>query len=148
VLPLPAPRLSIDQSAPPSATRTVRLTIAADAAVRCLELWHETGPALTTVSINGRATRRFVRFSPELEARLLRLLSADQNRPGWHLRHCAARGNPVTIDVAIAGTEPAVLHLVEERSGLPDEPRLLPREPPPSALQASDVTLCARLIRL
>jgi hypothetical protein len=147
-LALLAPQITVDERAPPSAPRTVRFTITADVNVRCLELWHESGPALATVSVNQRATRRFVRFSPELDARLLRLLTGDRNRTGWHLRHCGAQGAPVAIELTIDGGTPAVLHLVEERYGLPDQPPLAPRDASSGPLQASDVTLSARQLVL
>jgi hypothetical protein len=115
-------------------------------AVRCVDLWHESGAPVRAVSVNGKAIRSVVRFSPEFDAKAMRWATGDQSREGWHLEHCGFSMGPFRLVLAKLGAEATALRIVERRDGLPVGPRQ--RDPWLVPRQDGDVTLVSQALRL
>ena len=81
-----------------------------------------------------------VRFSPELDAKLMRAVLGDSSRPVFRMEHCGAPPEGVTLVFAVTG--PVRIRIVDRRDGLDLPPR--PAGTGPS--QGSDVMLVARTV--
>ncbi|HEY3452048.1 MAG TPA: M28 family peptidase [Myxococcales bacterium] len=140
----PAPDIRIaERAGPPSPRRRVELTIRSQA--RCLDLWQESGAPLATVSVQGKPVPDLVRFSAELDARLMRLVSQDRSPPLWKMKHCGPGGEELRVVVDAPSGERVPVRLVEEFDGLP--PLTERRADGLVPAMGGDVTLVARRLR-
>jgi hypothetical protein len=134
--------------------RLVDLVVRGSADARCWELWQEpasNAPVIVDQQIDGAPIPKFVRFSPELDAKLMRIFTGDTSRLGWHMMHCGAGERPVAVKLRLAGPAELLLRLVEHVAGLPEGAGQLPRGDTALAVgraQASDVSLVSRSLRL
>jgi len=97
------------------------------AGARCVSLMQLSGGHVSSVTLNGKAPRPNVRFSPELDKKLWSLVTGQQLPGGFSLSYCGASTEPLRVELT---TEAASLELeiVDEYPGLPSEfePRLPP----------------------
>jgi hypothetical protein len=145
LLPLIGPEIELVAQRRDSNGRVLSLRIRAADDARCVRLWLDGGPAILETRIDGRPLQSVVRFSPEADERLFRMVSGDRSKPGWHMEHCAVAGGALNLLLTTAGSEPLRLHVVEEIDGLPSQ--LMPGPTRPKGFvpsQESDTTLIGR----
>jgi Peptidase family M28 len=134
--------------------RFLEFAVRASADARCWELWQESppnAPVMVDERIDGLLVQKFVRFSPELDAKLMRVATGDTSRPGWHMMHCGAGERPVALRLRLAGRGDLVLRLVELVDGLPESDHPVPGSDATLATgraQGSDISRVSRLLRL
>lgn len=115
----PAPAIELRELPERTPKRRAELVVRSQA--RCVHLWQESGEALATVSVNGKAVPDLVRFDPRLDTRLLRLLTADRSPNSWKLKHCGPVGAELRVVVEASGDAKVPVRLVEAFDGLPAE---------------------------
>ncbi|MEP7053375.1 MAG: hypothetical protein ABJB12_23630, partial [Pseudomonadota bacterium] len=86
-----------------------------------------------------------------LDAKLMRAVTGDTTRPGWHLLQCGSRNRPITVKLSLLGHGPIRLRFVERVDGLPahsGDPATARSQAAPGPAQDSDVSLLSRAIEL
>ncbi|MGC4119039.1 MAG: hypothetical protein QM765_31625 [Myxococcales bacterium] len=139
----PEPVVAISESPSPG-MRRVELLLRSQA--RCVHLWQEAGGAVTTESVNGKPVPDLVRFSPELDARLMRLLTGDRSPALWKAKYCGPPGTDLRFVVQAPAGEKVPVRLVESFDGLP--PGAGQRGAGLVPTMGGDVSLVARRLRL
>jgi hypothetical protein len=146
-------RVETARSATTNEGRLVEFVVRGSADARCWEIWQEptsNAPVVVDEQIDGAPVPKFVRFSPELDARLMRIFTGDTSRLGWHMMHCGAGERPVAVGIRLAGPGELSLRLVEHVDGLPGAAAQVPQGDAALAVgraQGSDVSLVSRLLR-
>ena len=101
--------------------------------------------------IDGAQVSKFVRFSPELDAKLMRAVTGDTSRIGWHMTYCGAGARPVALALRLLGHGALRLRVLERVDGLPLGGGVDPEQRASIALgpaQDSDVSLITRALEL
>ncbi|HKQ68301.1 MAG TPA: M20/M25/M40 family metallo-hydrolase [Polyangiaceae bacterium] len=118
--------------------------------VRCVDVWQEAGPPVVATRVNGEAVQSVIRFSPEIDAKAMRIATGDQSHEGWHLSHCGFARGPLRVRLEKTAPGTADLRVVERRDGLPRDAGgaalSRPREPWLVPQQESDVTLVSQVV--
>ncbi len=134
--------------------RLLELTIQASADARCWQLWQEpssAAPRIVNERIDGAPVSELVRFSPELDAKLMRAVTGDTSRLGWHMTYCGAGVRSVTLALRLLGRGALALRLLERVDGLPPSPVASPSRaagPAHGSAQDSDISLVSRSLEL
>ncbi len=117
VVPLQAARVAWQELNATSQQRLVELRVDPLESVRCLRLWQQSGPGVSTVSINQKPVEQFVRFSPELDELGMQLYAGQRMGHVWNVRYCGPGSLVMRLRAAKA---PGVrLRLVEESDSFP-----------------------------
>jgi Peptidase family M28 len=149
-----AARVAVSKNEATENGRLLELTIQASADARCWQLWQEPSsgaPSIVDERIDGAPVSKFVRFSPELDAKLMRAVTGDTSRLGWHMTQCGAAARPVALGLRLRGRGALVLRLLERVDGLPLSPFTGPSANAGLTLgpaQDSDVSLVSRTLEL
>lgn len=118
VVALPAPALDLISDTWLAGTRRVLLRVRSRRAARSLRLWEASGVAFEGHSFDGSPSLALVRFSPELDRKLYRLLSGthDDGRFGLSLFSARPEGSLLSLTTRHEG--PLELRLVDGSKGL------------------------------
>jgi hypothetical protein len=115
-------RVTVSKNEGTAEGRLLELGIQASADARCWQLWQEPAsgaPSIVDERINSAQVSKFVRFSPELDAKLMRAVTGDTSRIGWHMSYCGAGARSVPIALRLLGHGVLTLRLLERVDGLP-----------------------------
>jgi len=93
---------------------------------RCFRFWEVTQEPIVKALIDDRPVVDVVRFSPEIDEKLLRLYTGGAHQAGWVAEYCGAGDESFKIDLYSAAGKPVKLRMAEITDGLPGPP-LRPR---------------------
>jgi hypothetical protein len=96
--------------------------------------------------VDGRAPVDLVRFSPELDEKLAKLIAGDHSPSRWSLEYCGAQER-LALELWVRPERPLRLELVTVFDGLPGA-ALVPRGPLSYPSWGSDVTEVALSLTL
>lgn len=118
LLDLPAPALDVLSDTWLGGERRIILRVRSRRAARSLSLWETNGVAFSTYALDGSQPVQLIRFDPELDRKLYRLLSGteDDGRFGLELFATPAQGSLLTLTTQHAG--PLELRLSDCSKGL------------------------------
>jgi hypothetical protein len=117
---------------------------------RCIAIWDETHRITDVASVNGKAVRRLIRFSPEKDAALARRLKPGSLRSAFYFQFCGMSGDPIELVLHTNEEAEVPVRLVEVRDGLPPAPggADLRRPAGEIATEDSDRTIIGKTVRL
>ncbi len=144
----PRSDIVVTEDRPHGSGRDLALLVRSEA--ECFQLWQDEGPGVTLREVSHIPVSELTRFSPELDATLLRLVSGDHSRQVFQFYHCGFARDGVALHVTTEAPGTIDLRLVEELPGLPAVAGIA-RAPRPVHLrpaQKSDVMLLSRGFRM
>jgi hypothetical protein len=130
--------------------RQLDLRVSSAGQSNCVKLWQTEGAPVNALSINSQPITQFIRFSPEVDALGMQLLSGVRERRVWKLSYCGLSEAPLVLRVQLLPRQSARLHVVTETPSLPilmARPRL-PRPVNVMPGRESDVTWVAQQVVL
>ncbi len=89
---------------------------------RCFRFWEVTKQPIVKALVNGQLVADVVRFSPELDEKLMRLYSGGRRQAVWVAEYCGSGGEPLKLDLFSEAGKPVRLRIMEVADGLPGAP--------------------------
>src|SRR5262249_45597654 len=102
--------------------RRLALRLRSARRARCVVLWDDGGARITGARFAGRPTVDLVRFSPETDERLLKMMTGDRTPSIFRARFCGAFAGEIDVELRALAGAPIKLRIVEVVDGLPDPP--------------------------
>ena len=117
------PRLDIQAtSIDDGELRHATLHLASPRAARCIKLWELTPERLVDVRIDDKSVVDVIRFSPEMDERLLRFFTGGAAASAWVMEYCGADVSGFKLEVSWPRGRPVKLRVIEYADGLPGPP--------------------------
>ena len=124
---LPQP-ITTTHSKDEDGARHSTLTVASVRHSRCIRIWELTHETITKARVNDKDVTDVVRFSPELDEKIVRLFAGPGEQSSWVMEYCGADEKGFKVDLFSAPGVPVKLRIIEITDGLPGPP-LKPRAP-------------------
>ena len=102
------------------------LTITSQDGARCTRFWEVSKQPVVKARVDDRDVETLIRFSPDLDEKLMRLWSGPGPQAGWVMQHCGSA--KIKLDLFVPKGQPIKLRIIETKDGLPG-PALVPRGP-------------------
>ena len=99
--------------------RRLDLRVSSAGQSNCVKIWQTEGSPVTALSVNSQRIAQLVRFSPEVDALGLQLLSGVRERRVWKLSYCGLSEVPLVLRVQLPPKQSVRLHVVTETPSLP-----------------------------
>jgi hypothetical protein len=134
------PLLTVAHAVDEGPLRHGTLTVASPRRARCVDFWEASHEPVSETRVNGKKVVEIVRFSPELDEKLVRLWTGGARQSDWVMEYCGADETGFRLDLFSPAGRPVKLRIHETSDGLPDPPPVprVPSEAYPAA--DSDVT--------
>lgn len=128
----------------------IRTTLRASPEARCFQVWDEQQRIVDVASVNGKAVRHLIRFSPEKDEAIMRRLRVGGIKPGMFFQFCGMRGEPLEVVFHTHQEAEVPVRLIEVRDGLPPATggTLLKRPDDEIPTDESERTLVGRTVQL
>jgi hypothetical protein len=150
IYPQRVPEISVLERGVTGLHREVEVRVSPTTSVDCLKFWQAEGEPVRLVSVNSRPLAQFVRFSPQIDAIGLQLLSGMHERHVWKLDYCGLEQAPLVLRFHVPPGPPARLRAVGQARSLP-KLMTVSKRPRPDTLvpgHESDATWIAQQIAL
>lgn len=145
---LPTPRALILKDSTEGDLRTVDLRISSERGARCISLWEENELDMVETLIEDHEPRQLFRLSPELDRKIWALISGQDQKRGWRLRHCALDAEGFKLSLKFSEKDKPSLRIVDESFGTSMPEGISPRPKNLIHDSASDRTLVSTLLQL
>ena len=110
--------------------RTLLVRVRSPRAARAVVVWEATGSQFSRLRFEGVDPIPLVRFSPELDQQLFRLLSGSDDGGVWAVTLFAPGAGGALLELTTGHAGPLALRCNDRSEGLPQQPGgLVPREP-------------------
>jgi hypothetical protein len=119
--------------------RHASLTVTSLRGARCVRMWEMTQTPVVKARVNDKPVPELVRFSAELDDKIVRFFAPAGHQAGWVMEYCGMGTTPFKVDLFSVGSKALRLRIIETSDGLPG-PALTPRGPDTYPDADSDVT--------
>ena len=108
------------------ALRHLTLQIASKRHARCIDIWEVTKEPIARARIDDADVVDVVRFSPEMDAKIVYFFTGGANPSSWVMEYCGAEESGFKLELFSPKGKPVSLRIYEYVDGLPG-PVLAPR---------------------
>jgi hypothetical protein len=150
IFPQPTAEISVNELPPAGEQRQVELRVGSTPEYTCFKLWQTEGQPVRILSVNGQRVEQFIRFSAQLDAVGLQLLSGIRERGIWKFDYCGLTEASLVLRLQLPRGERVRVRTVTQRPSLPMLMTGVKRPRPPQLMPGieSDFTLVAQELTL